>query len=367
MSSDLEHRLEGLLAEAPEPDPGAGEESLHRALRALQPAAPTHRGLRTAVLVFAAAAVLLAIAAGSLAAAGALHVTFGAKPKPRPATSQLVLPQGANGIATVVDGRLSVVTKGGVPLQGLPVSAAALSPHALFVAAGIGNSLVAMAPAGRRAWSHPAGGKVVAIAWAPDGLRIAYVVHAGHRFALHVIYGNGIHDTTIDRSVRAARPSWRADSLAVAYVGGGGRAVVYDLGHTSHRVVGSTAPAAYLAYAPSGDSLAVGSLGAVSLVSGNRTVHLGVHADVEALGWLGANLAVAQEMGDTEPLVRTFARSGRQLAGFRVPGRVIAVTGDLVVTQTPDRILAGWWGREKRVTTILRPKRGTSIGDLGVD
>ena len=94
-----------------------------------------------------------------------------------------------------------------------------------------------MAPDGRRAWSHPAGGKVVAIAWAPDGFRIAYVVHAGRRFVLHVIYGNGIHDTTIDRSVRAVRPSWRADSLAFAYVGGGGRAVVYDVGHESRRVV----------------------------------------------------------------------------------------------------------------------------------
>ena len=88
-----------------------------------------------------------------------------------------------------------------------------------------------MAPNGRRAWSHAAGGKVVSIAWAPDGFRIAYVVDAGHRFVLHLIYGNGIHDTTIDRSVRAVQPSWRADNLAFAYVGGGGRAVVYDLGH----------------------------------------------------------------------------------------------------------------------------------------
>ena len=29
MSSDLERRLEGLLAEAPEPEAGAGEEALH--------------------------------------------------------------------------------------------------------------------------------------------------------------------------------------------------------------------------------------------------------------------------------------------------------------------------------------------------
>src|SRR5256885_1011516 len=159
MSSELERRLEGFLAEAPEPDAGAGEEAMHRALRALQPAAPARRGIRTAVVALATVAVLLAIAAGSLAAAGALHVSFGSKPKPHPATTQLVLPQGANGVAAVVDGQLSVVTKRGFRLQGLPVSSAALSPHALFVAAGIGRSLVVMAPDGRRAWSHPAGGK----------------------------------------------------------------------------------------------------------------------------------------------------------------------------------------------------------------
>ena len=116
MSSELERRLEGLLAEAPEPDPGAGEEALHRALHSLRPVAPVHRGLRTALLAFAAAGVLLVIAAGSLAAAGALHVSFGAKGMPRP-TTQLVLPRGANGVAAIVDGRLTVVTKGFPPAR----------------------------------------------------------------------------------------------------------------------------------------------------------------------------------------------------------------------------------------------------------
>ena len=127
MSSDLERRLEGLLAEAPEPEAGTGEEALHRALHALRPVAAPRRGVRTAVLVFAAAVVLLAVAAGSLAAAGALHVTFGAKTKPRLAPTQLQLPEGANGIAAIVDGRLSVVIKGGFRLQGLSATAAALS------------------------------------------------------------------------------------------------------------------------------------------------------------------------------------------------------------------------------------------------
>src|SRR5207244_13623039 len=88
MSSELERRLEAMLAEGPDPDPGAGEEALHRALRALHPAAPPRRALRTAALAFAAAVVLLVIAAGSLAAAGALHISIGTKEKPHAPTTR---------------------------------------------------------------------------------------------------------------------------------------------------------------------------------------------------------------------------------------------------------------------------------------
>ena len=347
MSSDLERRLEGLLAEAPEPEAGAGEEALHRALHALRPVAAPRRGVRTAVLVFAAAVVLLAVAAGSLAAAGALHVTFGAKTKPRLAPTQLQLPKGANGIAAIVDGRLSVVIKGGFRLQGLSATAVALSPHALYIAAGIGHSLVAMAPDGRRAWSHPAGGSVVAIAWAPDGLQIAYVARSGHRLALHVIYGNGRNDTTIDRSVRAVRPSWRADSLAFAYVGGGGRAIVYDLGHRSRRVFGSAAPVTRLAFAPAGRELAVATPG--SAILGGRTVAGG---DIEALGWLRSRLVVASEMGVTPPLVRIFATDGSQVGSFRVPGRAVAVTGGYVVARDGRTLSVRSTGHPTRVLTV---------------
>src|SRR5581483_9683817 len=141
------------------------------------------------------------------------------KAKPHPAvTGRLMLPRGANGIAAIVDGRLSVVIRGGFRLQGQRATAAALSPHALYVAAGVGHSLVAMAPDGRLAWSHPTGGTVVAIAWAPDGLRIVYVVRRGRHLVLGTIYGNGRQNLTVDRSVRGVRPSWRADSLAFAYV-----------------------------------------------------------------------------------------------------------------------------------------------------
>lgn len=282
MSSELERRLEGLLAEAPDPDPGAGEEALHRALRALQPAAPPRRGLRTAVLVFAAVAVLLGITAGSLAAAGALHVSIGQKAKHGPAITQLALPKGANGIAVIVNGKLFVVIKGGFRLEGQAATAVALSPHALYIAAGIGSSLVAMAPDGHQAWSHRAGGKVVAIAWRPDGLEIAYVVRRSHRLALHVIYGNGKNDRTIDRTVRAVRPTWRADSLALAYVSAGGKAIVYDLAHRSRHVASVAAPVTHLAFEPSGTRLAVSTTGVgIGWLSGDRAVALGreIHLD----------------------------------------------------------------------------------------
>jgi hypothetical protein len=362
MSSDLERRLEGLFADAPESDPGAGEEALHRALRALQPAVAPRRGLRTGVLAFAAAVVVLVIAAGSLAGAGALQISLGPKAKRPPATRQLSLPRGANGVAAIVDGRLSVVTRGGFRLQGLSASAAALSPHALYIAVGIGRSLVAMAPDGRRAWSHPAGGPVVASAWAPDGLQIAYIVRDGHRFVLHTIYGNGKNgtDRTIDRSVRSVTPSWRADSLALAYVGGGGKAVVYDLGHRRHTVLGSGGPVTSVAFAPTGSTLALGTLG--SAIVHGKTVATG---DIEALGWRpDSRLEVALEMGVEPALVATFNRHGGPLNGFRVPGRVIRITGGFVVTRRTDRLVAGW--RQPNARTILTLKPAASVRALEI-
>jgi hypothetical protein len=345
-----------MFSEAPEPDPGAGEEALHRALHALTPVAAPHRGLRAASLAFAAAVVLLVIAAGSLAAAGALHVSFGAKTKRHPAvTGRLSLPRGANGIAAIVDGRLSVVIRGGFGLHGQTATAVALSPHALYVAAGIGHWLVALAPSGRKAWSQPTGGKVVAISWAPDGFRIAYVVRTGRRFTLRAIYGNGRHDVLIDRSVRPVQPSWRADSLAFAYVGAGGKPVVYDVGHERHDVLSAPSPVTRLAFAPVGRTLLVATASSAFL-DGKRVAN----GRIEAVGWFHGRPAVALETARLA-LVRTF---GRAAEAFRVPGEVLDLTGGLVVTRTKDRVLAGW--RQKSVSSVLAVRRETSVADVDI-
>jgi hypothetical protein len=347
MSSDLERRLEAMLAEAPDPEPGAGEEALQRALHALQPSAAPHRGLRAGVLAFVAAAVLLVVAAGSLGAVGALHVSFGTKAKkPPPPTMPLTLPQGADGILAIVDGRLSVVTKTGFRLQGLRASAATLSPHAVYVAAGLRNSLVAMAPDGRRPWSHPAGGKVVAIAWAPDAIRIAYVVRVGRRFVLHLIWGTGVQDRIIDTSVRPVTPSWRRDSLAFAYVGAGGKAVVYDVGHRSRNVVpGSPGDVTQLAFAPSGRRLAV--LGRDQVLVG-RT-HLSPRFPPVGIGWFGPHFGLV--------------RQGGQLGPIHVPGRIhsfqssgAAFTAVLGGSQT--RVMAGTL---RHVATVMRVSAGAHV------
>ncbi len=178
MSREIETQLEQLFAQLPEPDPAVTERALAKAVDALavQPLRP-RRPLRAFALLLAAALALLAVAAGALAAAGALHVSLGqpthhTRQTTTPAAAaELQVPPGAHGIAIVVGGRLWLTTSNGLRLQGLPVSAATLSPRALYVAAGIGNSLVAMAPSGRRAWSHPTAGSVTAIAWAPDGIQ----------------------------------------------------------------------------------------------------------------------------------------------------------------------------------------------------
>jgi hypothetical protein len=342
VSREIESELEQLFSQLPEPDPEVAERALARAVDALPVREPRPlRHVRRLGILAAAALVLLALAAGALAAAGALHVSFGQraapttrKPPATAAAAQLRVPRGADGIAAVIDGRLWLTTSSGLRLQGLPVSAAALSPHALYVAAGIGKSLVAMAPDGRRAWAHPTPGAVTSIGWAPDGLRIAYVVHTSGHFRLHVIEGNGRNDHVVDAAVRPVQPSWRADSLAVAYVAAGGRPVVYDLGHDSRKVVSSLGEdATRLAFAPSGAALAVATRHGFLVTGAGDRINGGTFKPslIGGIGWLDGEIAVAVDPGhpgDQGPFIQLFKLQGGEatpLGQLIPPGRVAAL------------------------------------------
>jgi len=241
MSAELDHRLSRALARLPRAGLDVEERARAAALATLAPPRAAARvPRRTLALAAAAIALLVAVAAG-LAATGTVTIAVRRSAPPQP--PRLTLPPRADGVAALVDGRLWLATRGGARIEGLRASSAALSPHALYVAVGVGRSLVAMAPNGRTAWAHRTSGEVEAISWAPDGLRIAYVVRVRNGFALRTIEGDGDHDRLLDASVRPVRPSWRGDSLALAYVSAGGRAVLYDFAHASRRALrGRTLP-----------------------------------------------------------------------------------------------------------------------------
>lgn len=314
MSSETESKLSELFAHLPQPDPEVSERALARALAALPTQARrSDRSARALAFLVAAAVALLAAAAGALAAVGALHVSFGqakhqAKRSQTAAQAQLTVPAGAHGIAATVSGRLWLTTSNGLRLQGLPVTAAAISPHALYVAVGIGNSLVAMAPDRRRAWSYPTPGRVASIAWAPDALRIAYTVNVNGHLRLYAIEGNGRGNQLVDAAVRSTRPTWRADSLALAYIAAGGRPVVYDYGHNAHSVISSPAArnATFLAFASHGNELALATPNRVVLwrAAGRARSAAFGDASIAGLGWIGDDLAVALNR-TTPPLAQT--------------------------------------------------------------
>jgi hypothetical protein len=158
---------------------------------------------------------------------------------------------------------------------------------------GIGSSLVALAPGNRHPWVHKTDGRVVAASWSPDGLKIAYVLARRGDYELRMIEGDGSPDQLLARSIGVAKPSWRSDSLAVAYVDAGGRAAVYDLGTGARRTFdtrecGGVARA--VAYAPGGRRLAVAGRSALALVERwdvrPSCVGYGSAETINAVSWL---------------------------------------------------------------------------------
>jgi hypothetical protein len=259
-------------------------------------------------------------------------------------------PPGANGIAVVAGGRLWLRV-GGARIEGLRARAADLSPHALYAAVGVGRSLIVTAPNGRRAWTLRAPGEVKAVAWSPDALKIAYV--AGTQ--LRLVEGDGDHDRLVDRGVRGVRPSWRADSLAVAYVGAGGHAVVYDLGRLSRRVVPPTVPQfsapgfpcsalgplRAVAFAPAGKALAGAAPDGVVIAGARRTFCVPYEARVHptSLAWLAPDEVAVGEVTDGPPGVSRIWRARLGARRLLQPGIVESPTGVLALARAPGGLV----------------------------
>jgi len=327
MSTELERQLRAGFGRLPKPTREATNQARSAALAAL--GSTHHRSRGGLLLVAFAVAFVVGAGAAALAATGNLHVRIGAvTPPARPFPTRLSVPAGSHGVAVVAGGKLWLATRHGLRIEGMPVSAAELSPRALYAVVGIGSSLVALAPGNRRPWVHQTGGRVISVAWSPDGLKIAYVVARPGDDELRLIEGDGSPDRLLIRGVRPVRPSWRADSLAVAYVDERGRAAVFDLSaglrrtFDTRRCGGVTRAVAYDRREP---ALAVVSAHGIAVVrrwSRPATcAMLDVSASPFAAGWLQGGrvlLAVNRALGSSlERLSGTSldeegAASGRQ-------------------------------------------------------
>src|SRR5439155_1104173 len=145
MSTELERQLRAGFGRLPKPTREASARARSAALAALGPGHSRSRG----GLLLVAFAITFVIGAGAaaLAATGKLHVGIGAQTSPaRTVPTRLSVPRGSHGVAVVAGGKLWLATRGGLRIEGMPVSAAELSPPALYAGVGIGSAFVGLAP-----------------------------------------------------------------------------------------------------------------------------------------------------------------------------------------------------------------------------
>ncbi len=266
MPDELEERLERALGDL-EPGPDVTERARSAALGAL----PARSGPRRPLLLLAAACAAAFVFGGVTLAAttGGLPLVGGDSHHPRteqppPAGrhhQDIRLPRGAIAFSATGGGRAWLATSSGARLHGKPLSALAVSPGAINLLEGSGHVLVAVAVSdGHIAFTRGVPGEPIAAAWAPAGIRIAYVVRTAEGNRLYDMYGNGRHAFLVAPRTDGGTPTWRWDSLAFAYVRPDGTVMVHSVisGATSAlaRRCGLGRPAA-IAFAPFGGQLAI--------------------------------------------------------------------------------------------------------------
>lgn len=264
MPDELEERLERTLREL-EPGADVTERARAAALAALPP--PRTRSRKPLVLIAAACAVAFVFGGVTLAATGGGLPLVGGeshhhRPPPAPARHPGVqLPRGAIAFSATGGGRAWLVASSGAQLRGKQLSALAVSPGAVNLLEGSERVLVAVSAAdGHIAFTRHVPGEPIAAAWAPAGIRIAYVVRTGEGNRLYDMYGNGRHAFLVAPRTDGGTPTWRWDSLAFAYVRADGTVMVHSVidGASSAlpRRCGLGRPAD-IAFAPFGGLLAI--------------------------------------------------------------------------------------------------------------
>jgi hypothetical protein len=362
MSADVERRLRSAFERLPRPTRDATARARTSALATLPPQPPRSAGWLVLVVAAIAAAV---VGAAALAATGKLHVVIGARSGGvANARSQFALPPRSDGIAVVAGGRLWLRTRAGLGIEGMPVSAAELSPRALYAVVGLGSSLVALAPGQRRAWVRRTGGRVVAAAWSPDGLKIAYVVARAGRHELRLIEGDGSPDRVLARRVAPVKPSWRADSLAVAHVDAKGRAVVDYLDAGARRTFDERrcgGRATGVAYAPRAPALAVVAPRGIAVVrlwkQRPRCARFDRSASPTAVGWSGQQVVAGltrMHGGSVARLRQNLNEIAAALTGRSVTAIAVAPVGSQIAVAVRA-------GRQLEVGIAPAPALGTKL------
>ncbi len=333
MSSELELRLERLFAAMAPSSESTLEHARRTALEALGTNPPTRRWFGTYAVALAALAACLVAGGVTLAATHAVDIPL---IQARPAATHSTLPAatsplsaGTTAFVVKIDGRAWHAHAHGVTLAGGRLSALALSPGALYALRAKGHQLRAVSSqTGRVAFTLRTVGTVTAAAWSPLPIRIAYIERVDHHFVMHDMWGTGSHDRQAHGLAAPVAPSWRWDSLAVAYVRANGRVAV--LSPTTGAV--ETLPRACaighaqaVAYSPTSDLLAIAddSHTAVLDTSVGSVMCLTRHTGTPSLAWIGGRkLALGAGHSLT---ISTIDGSGMAARTYNVDGSVTAV------------------------------------------
>ena len=297
MSSALETRLENALGAIPPSGDETRERARRAALDALGPAPPRRRRAAGKALVAALVATGLVTAGVALAASAGVQIPV---VQPEPTTHLPVnsatspLPPGSAAFVVEINGRVWTARAHGVDVRAGRLSALALSPGALYELQSKGHALRAVAErTGRVAFSHRVQGAVTAAAWSPLPIRIAFVELVDGRFVMHDMWGTGSHDRRSAGLAAPVVPTWRWDSLAVAYVRASGRVAVLTPSTGAIQTLPrscSIGQALAIAYAPSNNLLAVADnhrLAIVDTTGAHAPRCVGHAPGMPSVAWVG--------------------------------------------------------------------------------